>query len=97
VSVITDALEGLGKGERTLDEVEALFRQHEWPPRETEPPQTFKALMEAADRDADAQIEATFVEVETAYMNGTITHEQYAHLATVVREVVESQRAGDDQ
>jgi hypothetical protein len=96
MSVITDALTGLSRGERTIDEVETLFRQHEWPPRESEPPKTFNELMEQADRDAVVAADGTWVEVEMAYTDGTITHEQYTHLARVVADVVAAQREEDD-
>lgn len=96
MSVISEALVELGAGDRTLDEVETLFRQHDWPPRETDPPESFNDLMEQADRDGDAAIDGTFTEVEAAYVQGVITHEQYAYLAQVVGEVVQAQREEDD-
>lgn len=86
MSRITDALADLAQGRCSLDDVEALFREHRW---RREPP-TFEELM----ADADAEVErpvAYLTEVEAALSGGVITVDQYTRLASVVAEVVRSE------
>jgi hypothetical protein len=76
MSDVTEALQGLADGESTLDEVEALFREREWPRRSD---------------DQGGHLPGSFAEVADAYSAGLINHDQYVRLAAAATEAMRAQ------
>jgi hypothetical protein len=68
VSEVTEALEALARGERTLEDVEQFFLRRTWP-------------LSGAGQDVAGHPEGSFTEVSDAYSNRTITLDQYVILA----------------
>lgn len=82
MSKVTDALQALADGTRTIDDVEAQFRSHDWP-------RVVPILGDAP------QPEGSFVEVSDAYSRGLINHDQYVRLAETVVEVMVMKQQSD--
>lgn len=80
MSTISDALADLSAGRKSLDEVADLMRATEWP-AQTPPAGDYDTLAQRTISDAEPPPEGSFAEVESAYINGTISAEQYAALA----------------
>jgi hypothetical protein len=71
LSEVTDALDALADGDRTLDDVERFFDEYQWPQR-----------VQPVNR-SEAPGDGSFAEVAYAYSVGKITHHQYTRLAEV--------------
>lgn len=79
MSEVTEAIAALQRGERTLEDVEQMFLDREWP-------------LWAARQDSEGQPEGSFGEVADAYSNRQLSHDQYVILAEAAREAMKNQR-----
>jgi hypothetical protein len=84
LSDVTDALQALADGTRSIVDVESFFRSRTWP-------RIVPVFGEAP------QAEGSFAEVADAYSNRQISHDQYVRLAEVVIAVMNEQDAREDQ
>jgi hypothetical protein len=82
VSEVADALQALADGERTLDDVEAFFRERDWPRHAN---------------DQGDHVPGSFAEVADAYSGGQIDHDQYVRLAAAATEAMRQQSGIGDQ
>jgi hypothetical protein len=95
VSEVTEALQELHDGNRTLEDVAEFFRTRDWPSGPERPrPTTFKEAAAAEMHDRDEDPPGSFAEVADAYVAGTITLEQYTALAQAAAGKMNAQ-AGD--
>jgi hypothetical protein len=78
VSEVTEALEALVRGERTLDEVEQFFRTRQWPRR-------------SPGQDTGRRAEGSFTEVADSYSRQDITLDQYLILAEAASSAMKKQ------
>jgi hypothetical protein len=76
---VTEALEALRRGDRTLEQVEELFGTRVWP----------------RGRDTDRSGPGSFAEVADAYSTGVIDHDQYVRLANAAAAAMKTQQEQD--
>lgn len=81
MSEVSDALEALGRDERSLDEVEQFFRTRQW-----------SRLARGAGQDTDGPPDGSFAEVADAYTAGTISLDQYGVLAAAASAAMKEQQ-----
>lgn len=80
MSEVSEALDALQRGERTLEDVEELFLTRKWP-------------LHGAEQDTDSPPEGSFVELANAYSTRTITLDQYVILAAAASDAMNQQQA----
>lgn len=88
VSEVTDALQGLASGERTLDDVAEFFQNREWPGQSTTDNPT---------TSSEGEPSGSFAEVVDAYSNQLINHDQYVRLAQAATEAMRAQSGTGEQ
>lgn len=79
MSEVTEALDALVEGTRTLKDVEAMFLARTWP-------------LPQAGQDIAALPEGSFTEVSDAYSNGVLTIDQYVVLAEAAAAAMNRQQ-----
>lgn len=80
MSDVTELLDALSRGDKTVDEVATEFRTLPWK-KGPKRPDTYQGLVKAEESDPEPQVDGSFDEVSTAYALGRIDDEQYAVLA----------------
>jgi hypothetical protein len=90
---VSDALQQLHPGERTVEDVAEFFRTRYWPMGTEPAPSNFKDAARAEQHDVDQPAAGSFAEVAFAYSAGVITFDQYAVLAKAAAEAIKAQRA----
>jgi hypothetical protein len=96
VSEVTEALEALAAGKRSIEDVEAFFAEREWPRRADPPATTLDDIYRREQQDAPEPPEGSFAEVAYAYSAKLIDLDQYARLAKAAAEAMNSQRREAD-
>lgn len=79
MSEVTDALDALQRGERTLEQVQEFFLTRHWP-------------RPSGRRDTGARSEGSFTEVADAYSNGSLSLDQYVVLAEAASTAMKQQQ-----
>lgn len=80
MSKVTELLDELHDGSKSVDEVAAEFSSMSWPKGPARPT-TYLALAKADMGDPTPEVDGSFDEVSTAYALGRIDDKQYAVLA----------------
>lgn len=96
MSEVTDALDALAAGERTIEDVEQFFRSRTWPLRGEPVAASYEDAARAEERDPAVPEEGSFAEVGDAYTAGTISHDQYVRLAQAATEAMQQSGTGDE-
>lgn len=94
MSAVTDLLDQLAAGRKTVDEVAEEFRNHPWPVTRaatTDPAEGFRRDIEDPEEPADG----SFFYVALYRSMGKITPEQYEALATAAAEGMTSGADGE--
>lgn len=95
MSAVTDLLDQLSAGSKTVDEVADAFRVHQWPV-------TREPTLDAAEgfrrdiEDPEEPVEGSFFEVALARSMGTITMDQYEVLAEAAAEGMRGAPEGEE-
>jgi hypothetical protein len=97
-SEVTNLINALRDGTKTLDQVAQRFRERSWPRRATPPPTTYLELAAAAQQDPEPYVPNSFDDVVAAYDLGTVTDKEYAVLSEAVADSkrAEDQRAAEE-
>lgn len=86
MSEVTDALRALQAGERTIEDVEQMFRSRNWPRKPPGPKNATEAFArEQTDYD---EADGSFAEVGQAFFMGVIDADAYERLAAAAHEAM---------
>lgn len=87
MSEVTDALRALQAGERTIEDVEQMFRTRNWP-KVVPPADAQEAIARDAIGDPEEPADGSFFEVASAFTNGVIDVDTYERLADAASEAI---------
>lgn len=95
MSAVTDMLDRLVAGSKTVEEVAEDFRQYAWPVTR-DPAATGEEAFTRSLEDPETPVEGSFFDVSHYHASGQITDDQYDVLAEAAAEAMRAGDGGED-
>ncbi len=96
MSEVMDALRALQAGERTVEDVEDMFRTRNWPKPTTTRPTTGAEALARDSEDPEEPVDGSFFEVADAFTRSIIDIDTYERLATAASEAMTAPQGTPD-